>query len=128
MARKTKIFKVLCFEPNFRGRLFMTSMDMIWIYFLKKHPTKLIYSWLNLISCFSSGYKSDRFKLFQILSAASPVLGFCFQTLLICIGNIIKVFTIKEITFSVSFWISSSTHLHVLTWKTMSFTRKLVPT
>jgi hypothetical protein len=27
-------------EPNFRGRLCMNSMGMIWNYFLNKHPTK----------------------------------------------------------------------------------------
>ena len=30
----------LNFQPNFKGRLFMTSMGMLWPYFLKKYPTK----------------------------------------------------------------------------------------
>ena len=45
-GQKTQILKVLCFKPNFRGRLFMTIMGMIWNYFLKNHPKKLfIHDW-----------------------------------------------------------------------------------
>ena len=40
-AQKTQIFKVLRFELNFRGRLFMTIMGMIWPYLLLKKPTSL---------------------------------------------------------------------------------------
>ena len=35
---KTQKFKVLCFEPNFRGRSNMTSKDIIWPHNIKKPP------------------------------------------------------------------------------------------
>ena len=39
---KTQNFKVLCFEPNFRGRFFMTSKDNPWPHFIKKNPTNWV--------------------------------------------------------------------------------------
>ena len=39
-AWKNQIFKVIRFIPNFRGMLSMTSIDIMWPYFLKKYPTK----------------------------------------------------------------------------------------
>lgn len=36
---KTQNFKVLHFEPNFRGRLSMTSEGTPWPHSIKKHPT-----------------------------------------------------------------------------------------
>ena len=38
-ARKTQIFKVLYFEPNFRGRLYMTSKGTQWPHLIKKNLT-----------------------------------------------------------------------------------------
>jgi hypothetical protein len=52
----------------------------------------LIYSWLKLISSFSSDYDFDQFNLLQILSDASLVLGFCLHTLLMSIGKIFEEF------------------------------------
>lgn len=41
-ARKTQIFKVLRFEPNFRGRFFVTSKGTPWPNLTKKPLTKWI--------------------------------------------------------------------------------------
>ena len=40
-ARKTQNFKVPSFKPNFRGRLSMTSMGMLWPFVLMKHNKNL---------------------------------------------------------------------------------------
>ena len=40
-AQKTQIFKVLRFEPNFRGRMYMTSKGTPFPNFIKKPLTKL---------------------------------------------------------------------------------------
>ena len=40
-ARRTQNFKVLCFEPNFRGRLYITSKGNPWTHFIKKPLTNL---------------------------------------------------------------------------------------
>ena len=48
-AKKTQIFKVLRFEPNFRGRLHITSNGTPWNNFIKKPLTKwFIHDWSGL--------------------------------------------------------------------------------
>lgn len=84
--------------------------------FSLKTCQKFIYSWLNLISSFSSNYESGRFKLLQILSNLSPILGVFPQTLLMYIGKLFREFEIWESSFLVSFWISHLTHLHDFPW------------
>ena len=42
-ARKTQIFKVLHFEPNFRGRSYITSNGTPWPHFIKKPIKKLFF-------------------------------------------------------------------------------------
>ena len=43
---KTRNFKVLCFKPNFRERLNITSEGIPWPHSIKKHLTKLfIHDW-----------------------------------------------------------------------------------
>ena len=41
--RKTQIFKVLHFKPNFRGRLYMYSMGMKWTNLINKNPQSYLF-------------------------------------------------------------------------------------
>ena len=103
MLRELKIWYASLGQKWWQIYLFMTQVDFmlflrLWVRSIPTLP--------NPVRCF-------------------PNLWICSQTLLICICKLFKAFKIWEISFSVSLWISHSTHLHVLTWKSMSFTRKI---
>ena len=60
-------FKVLCFGPNFRGVLFMSSMDIVWDYFLQKNPqTDLFIIWVSFKPL-------PRFQVMSIQAVPNPV-------------------------------------------------------
>ena len=106
----------------------MTSKGTPWNHLINKPLKNLFIHDSSELYAFRQALSLTNTKLFQIQSDGPPILGSCFQPLLICIGNLKRVLKIQEITLLVSFYISPSTHLHELQGKTMNFTNKLFQT